>query len=60
MRDHARDWSEQGRQPRGEPTLCAAVPLVRSSLSITVERKERGCVQSIGTLNGSQSIASLE
>ena len=48
MLDRARDWSEQGRRPRGEwgrekkvsyflPILRAAVPLSRSSLSITME-----------------------
>ena len=36
MRDRARDWSEQGRRPR------AAVPLARSSLSITVDEKRKG------------------
>ena len=37
MRDRARDWSEQGRRPRGE----WAVPLARSSLSITVDEKRK-------------------
>ena len=36
MRDRARDWSEQGRRPRG------AVPLARNSLSLTVDEKRKG------------------
>ena len=35
MRDRARDWSEQGRRPRG------AAPLARSSLPITVDEKRK-------------------
>ena len=45
MHDRARDWSERDRWPRGEWGRGAAVPLTRSSLSIT-ERKERDCVLS--------------
>ena len=47
-RNRARDWSEEGFV-LPPPILPAAVPLARSSLSITMEwtRKERGCVQSM-------------
>ena len=54
MRDRARDWSEQGRRPRGEwgdgrdyfssflPIPRAALLLARSSLSLTVDEKRKG------------------
>ena len=37
MRDRGRDWGDQGL-----PILRAAVPLARSSLSITVDEKRKG------------------
>ena len=50
MHDRARDWSERGRQPRGElPILRAAVPLARSSISITVGEKRKRTACSVPT-----------
>ena len=40
MRDRARDWSERGRWPLH--ILHTALPLARSSLSITVDEKRKG------------------
>ena len=46
MHDHARDWSERGRQSRGEwgrgKRICTAVPLGRSSLSQLLWTRNEG------------------